>query len=88
LGDDADEINLDLTLERYAATKAFLLKILTAFILESKIPSAESLLTAEDVNRAAGDYDSSKREELEKDTDNTADKSLVENKLGGRGPRC
>ena len=32
LGDDADEINLDLTLERYTTTKTFLLRILTTFI--------------------------------------------------------
>ena len=40
-----------------------------------------SRITAEDVNRAAGEYDSSKREELEKDTDSLADKSRIETKF-------
>lgn len=44
LGDDADEINLDLTLEQFGTAKAFLLSILAAFIEESRSPRASDLL--------------------------------------------
>lgn len=110
IGDDADEIDLDLTLERYSLAKDFLTKILSNFAITANITSVSSLLTdgaldrlvlasggvardflsifrrsvnvarergagqrgekvgAEDVNVAAGEYDSSKREEFKRDT--------------------
>lgn len=109
IGDDISEIDLDLTLEKFAITKAFLQVILGAFmedaglirdeILSSgafdrlvlasggvtrdflgiflrSIPIARSRgdsargekVGVEDVNAAAGEYDSSKREELSRDT--------------------
>jgi hypothetical protein len=110
LGDDADEIDLDLTLEKYSLAKDFLVKILTNFAIAASVTSVSSLLTdgaldrlvlasggvardflsifrrsvnvareraagqrgdkvgAEDVNVAAGEYDSSKREEFKRDT--------------------
>jgi Cdc6-like AAA superfamily ATPase len=109
LGDDADEIDLDLSLEKYPLAKDFLNKILNRFFDESEIlpkdvlveESIDRLVLAsggvardflgifrrsidfarthdtkhrghkigiEDVNHAAGDYDSSKREELRRDT--------------------
>jgi len=34
LGDDAHEINLDLTLEEYSRTKEFLMKVLEGFVKE------------------------------------------------------
>lgn len=110
LGDDADEIDLDLTLEKYSLAKDFLVKILTNFASTANAPSLSSFLTdgaidrlvlasggvardflsifrrsvdvarerggghrgqkvgAEDVNAAAGEYDSSKREEFKRDT--------------------
>ena len=37
LGDDADEIDLDLTLEKYSLTKTFLFRILGAFAGESGV---------------------------------------------------
>lgn len=109
IGDDIQEIDLDLTLEKYKVTSAFLEKILESFLKEAKVqrnaflvPAAldrlvlasggvardflgllrRSILIArergdtarggkvgvEDVNGAAGEYDSSKREELTRDT--------------------
>ncbi len=110
VGDDADEIDLDLTLEKYRLAKEFLVKVLTNFANEAKITPISSFLTdgaldrlvlacggvardflsifrrsvgiarerggghrgekvgAEDVNVAAGENDSSKREEFERDT--------------------
>jgi hypothetical protein len=41
LGDDADEIDLDVTLEKYEVTKAFLMKLLNQFAAEASV----SLLT-------------------------------------------
>jgi hypothetical protein len=110
LGDDADEIDLDLTLEKYKLAKQFLLKILTNFTVAADIKPFTTFVTdgaqdrlvlasggvardflsifrrsvdvarerggghrgekvgAEDVNVAAGEYDSSKREEFKRDT--------------------
>lgn len=110
IGDDADEIDLDLTLEKYSITKTFLVKILSNFAIEATIKSISSFVTdgaidrlvlasggvardflsifrrsvdvarerdggprgekvgAEDVNVAAGEYDSIKREEFTRDT--------------------
>lgn len=110
IGDDADEIDLDLTLEKYFLAKDFLIKILTSFASAANLTPVSSFLTdgaldrlvlasggvardflsifrrsvdvarerggghrgervgAEDVNVAAGEYDSSKREEFKRDT--------------------
>lgn len=110
LGDDADEIDLDLTLEKYSLAKHFLVKILTNFATAAGIKSISSFITpgaldrlvlasggvardflsifrrsveaalarcgghrggnvgAEDVNLAAGEYDSVKRQEFKLDT--------------------
>ncbi|HEX6807948.1 MAG TPA: hypothetical protein VF118_08185 [Gemmatimonadaceae bacterium] len=109
IGDDIAEIDLDLTLERYANTRSFLSKILDTFLDESIVVRStiitdgafdrlvlasggvtrdflgimrRSIIIArergdtargpkigvEDVNEAAGEYDSSKREELSRDT--------------------
>jgi hypothetical protein len=109
IGDDIDEIDLDLTLEKYSLTRGFLGKILDTFMTESGVHRdviltdgaldrlvlasggvardflgilRRSILIArergdtfrgekvgvEDVNGAAGEYDSSKREELRRDT--------------------
>lgn len=110
LGDDADEINLDVSLEKYSLAREFLVRILTNFATAAGITPVSSFLTdgaldrlllasggvardflsifrrsvdvarerggghrgervgAEDVNVAAGEYDSSKREEFKRDT--------------------
>ena len=109
IGDDINEIDLDLTLEKYKITSAFLEKILVTFLDASQVNREEflvrnafdrlvlasggvardflgllrrSILIArergttargakigiEDINGAAGEYDSSKREELTRDT--------------------
>lgn len=110
IGDDADEIDLDLTLEKYSLTKDFLVRILTSFATEANIDSIALVITdgaldrlvlasggvardflsifrrsvdvarerggghrgekvgAEDVNVAAGEYDSTKRDEFKRDT--------------------
>lgn len=105
LGDDADEIDLDLTLEKYALAKNFLVKILSNFTKAAGLNLEEFLtpgaidrlvlasggvardflsifrksvdvarerggdkISAEDINLAAGDYDTSKREEFKRDT--------------------
>jgi len=51
LGDDADEIDLDLTLERYALAKEFLVTILKTLIKECSAPPVDGLLTAGAVDR-------------------------------------
>jgi len=115
IGDDADEIDLDLTLEKYTLAKDFLVRILTNFATAAGVGSLGTFLTdgaldrlvlasggvardflsisrrsvdvarerggghrgekvgVEDVNVAAGEYDSAKREEFKRDTldDNT-----------------
>jgi len=117
IGDDADEIDLDLSLEKYSLAKDFLSKILNRFFDENEVlpkdimveEATDRLVLAsggvardflgifrrsidfarshdtkhrghkigiEDVNHAAGDYDSSKREELRRDT--LDDNSLLE----------
>ena len=100
LGDDCDEIDLDITLEKYELAREFLFKILNQLVTEAGLPSYRSLLAdgavnrlvlticrksidharerginqrgekigAEDVNAAAGEHDSTKREELRRDT--------------------
>ena len=110
IGDDADEIDLDLTLEKYSTTKDFLVRVLTNFANEANIKPISSFITdgaidrlvlasggvardflsifrrsvdvarerggghrgervgAEDVNIAAGEYDSTKREDFNRDT--------------------
>lgn len=108
LGDDADEIDLDLTLEKYSLAKGFLLKILDTFAKETQVALNDILtdgakdrlvlasggvardflsifrkaihvarerhgghrgesVTVEDVNLAAGEYDTTKREEFKTD---------------------
>jgi len=44
LGDDAHEINLDLTLENYTTTKSFLVKILQSFFTDASIEIKEMLV--------------------------------------------
>ncbi len=105
LGDDADEIDLDVTLEKYATAKQFLLSILKKFADECNISVSDILtagaqdrlvlasggvardflaifrksiqvcreraderISAEDVNQAAGEYESSKREDFRRDS--------------------
>ncbi|MGD0090312.1 MAG: hypothetical protein ABSE73_10370 [Planctomycetota bacterium] len=114
IADDADEINLDLTLEKYSLAKSFLTRILENFAVESKLGRLDGFLTdgaldrlvlasggvardflsifrrsvevarergggprgdsvgVEDVNMAAGEYDSTKREDFSRDTLNDA----------------
>ena len=113
LGDDAEEIDLDLTLEKYTIAKQFLIKILSGFLEGNRQITIKELLVEnavdrlilasggvardflgifrksvnvarerimshgiaqrgpriaiEDVNTAAGDYDTSKRQELIRD---------------------
>lgn len=111
IADDADAIDLDITLEKYDLTKKFLLKILEQFAQEKKLnlndimtdgakdrlvlasggvardfltifrrgievassriasgATGGSKIIAEDINIAAGEHDSNKREEFNRDT--------------------
>ncbi|HLF79224.1 MAG TPA: hypothetical protein VJB57_17220 [Dehalococcoidia bacterium] len=110
LGDDADEIDLDLTLEKYRLAKQFLTNILQEVALGVGVTQIRTLLAptavdrlvlasggvardflglfrrsinvarergggprgqriaAQDVNQAAGEYESGKRDELKRDT--------------------
>lgn len=45
IGDDAEEINLDLTLEKFSTTKDFLSSILKRYVKDVSAPSFESLIT-------------------------------------------
>lgn len=110
IADDADEIDLDLTLEKYSLAKNFLTRILTNFAATANVGRLDIFLTegaldrlvlasggvardflsifrrsvdvarerggghrgnrvgVEDVNVAAGEYDSAKREDFRRDT--------------------
>ena len=110
LGDDCDDIDLDITLEKYELAKSFLLQVLDQLIVEAGLAGHKDLLAhggterlvlasggvardfltifrraidvarergktyrgervnAEDVNVAAGEHDTSKRDELKRDT--------------------
>jgi hypothetical protein len=119
IGDDAEEIDLDLTLEKYDLTKKFLLSVLDNFLREVEIKSDEILtddakhrlilasggvardflsilrrsievarergggprgprIGAEDVNIAAGEYDTSKRAEFKRDVYDNEENKLNE----------
>lgn len=45
LGDDADEIDLDLTLEKFSISKKFLQDILSTYVTEAGSPSIDDLMT-------------------------------------------
>lgn len=51
LGDDAHEINLDLTLENYSTTKRFLLAILQAFVDESRLTDLKKIFIDDAIDR-------------------------------------
>lgn len=110
LGDDCDDIDLDITLEKYEIARTFLLQVLDQLVAEAGIENHSKLLAdggverlvlasggvardfltifrraidvarergatyrgerinAEDVNSAAGEHDTSKRDELKRDT--------------------
>jgi len=51
LGDDAHDINLDLTLENYSTTKRFLVKILQAFVNESGLVDLKKIFVDEAIDR-------------------------------------
>jgi Cdc6-like AAA superfamily ATPase len=122
LGDDAEEIDLDVTLEKYDLTKQFLLRILEQFARETELRLddvltdgardrlvlasggvARDFLTifrraidvarerlargesfrgekigAEDVNKAAGEFDKFKREDFSRDAGKDEEKKLLE----------
>jgi hypothetical protein len=112
LGDDCDDIDLDITLEKYGLAKKFLLQVLNQLVGQSGLQSHAQVLvdggverivlasggvardfltvfrravdiarerlesstqppfrvSAEDVNKAAGEHEPSKRDELKRDT--------------------
>jgi len=51
LGDDADEINLDLTLEKFSLSKDFLRKILRVYIEEANAPKLEEFVADTGLDR-------------------------------------
>lgn len=110
LGDDADEIDLDVTLEKYQIAKRFLMSILRQFADECGVNLRQLLteggqdrlvlasggvardflaifrksidiskerngdrISAEDVNAAAGEHESSKREDFRRDSADDAE---------------
>jgi hypothetical protein len=50
LGDDADEIDLDVTLEKYDLTKRFLLKILDALCVSAGVTLATLLAEGHEID--------------------------------------
>jgi Cdc6-like AAA superfamily ATPase len=51
IGDDADQIDLDLSLEKYHLTKGFLVEILNKFVTESGLRSIRDIMTDDAINR-------------------------------------
>ena len=45
IGDDADEINLDLTLEKFSTTRDFLTTILDRYVADKNAPNLDLLIT-------------------------------------------
>ena len=128
IGDDADQIDLDSTLEKYSLTKTFLVKILNNFLNDCGEVSIKQILSdgaidrlviasggvardflgifrksidvardresnhrgqkigAEDVNFAAGEYESSKKEEFKRDT--PEDRTNLENEFNNIRDFC
>ncbi|WP_143178128.1 hypothetical protein [Cystobacter ferrugineus] len=129
IGDDADEIDLDLTLEKFSITRGFLIDILKNFISEAPSLAVDALLTdgaidrlvlasggvardflnifrrsirvarersgrgqqadrigVEDINNAAGEYESVKREELRSDA--PEDQEALEEEFRNVGDFC
>jgi hypothetical protein len=128
IGDDAEDIDLDLTLEKFETTKAFLRQLLEAFIAQCKPLTLTNLLVSgaldrlvlasggvardflgifrgsirvarerggghrgekigtEDVNNAAGEYESKKNEELQRDT--LGEQETLESEFKGISDFC
>lgn len=51
IGDDADDINLDLTLERFSTSRNFLSQVLDSYIAEAKAPQRTELLSVGGLDR-------------------------------------
>lgn len=51
IGDDADEINLDLTLEKFSTTKEFLASLLKRYIQDTNAPKLDNILTEGGLDR-------------------------------------
>ena len=51
LGDDADDINLDVTLEKFSTARDFLSQVLVAYIKEAGAPERKSILSDGGLNR-------------------------------------
>ena len=51
IGDDADDINLDLTLEKFSSSRDFLLRILNSYGEEVSAPKVEEFLSDGGINR-------------------------------------
>lgn len=51
IGDDADDINLDVTLEKFSTSRSFLSEVLQTYIKESKAPQMELLLSEGGLDR-------------------------------------
>jgi len=51
IGDDTEEINLDVTLSKFATTKKFLISVLEKYISNAKSPSTNELLTEGAIDR-------------------------------------
>ena len=129
IGDDADDIDLDLTLEKFSITRSFLQSILRSFLDDKPTLSIDKLLTdgafdrlvlasggvardflnifrrairvarersgkgqqgekigVEDINNAAGEYESVKREELHRDA--VDDQAALEEEFGEIAEFC
>lgn len=51
IGDDADDIPLDLTLEKFSSSKEFLVRILDSYAAEQKAPSVSEMVTSGGIDR-------------------------------------
>jgi hypothetical protein len=51
IGDDADSINLDLTLEKFSSSREFLVKILSSYCSEAKAPPVRDFLADGGIDR-------------------------------------
>jgi hypothetical protein len=103
LGDDAEEIDLDVTLEKYDLSGGVARDFLTIFrraidVARERLARGDDFrgekIGAEDVNKAAGEYDKFKREDFSRDAGKDEEKKLldafeeVNNFCLGTGANC
>ena len=89
LGDDADDINLDLTLEKFSVSKEFLKSVLVSYIESAEAPSLSEFIASGGIDRLVISSGGVTRDFLgifRRSIDETRER-LTKNKSHPRGPK-